>query len=248
MAEGDDMDVQHTNSTTPFASLADVLVSFPARLGCYAVIAFGLVHALFLGLIAQGPEFIGSENGPVEMAQVYLALFTSACLFYAAYHCRRGRAGLIVCASMVAYAAARESDATFEALFFDDAYKYMVGVPMLIVAVTALAMDRRRVIKDAMWLVRQPAITLFAIGGIYLCTFCQILDRPDMWTSITSPDEANQTKAMVEEFAELFAYAILAFGGIEALALAHRLDAQVMSLNQDDDEGEPAVFKPRIAA
>ncbi|QDT10411.1 hypothetical protein [Planctomycetes bacterium K23_9] len=235
-------------------SIADVLVSFPARLACYAVIAFALVQVLFIGLLARGTSFIGAENGPVEMAQVYLALFASACLFYAAYRCRRGRAGLITCAAMVGYAAARESDSIFETLLFDDAYKYLVGLPLFLVAVTALLIDRRRVVREAMWLVRQPAITLFALGGIYLCTFCQVLDRPDMWTSISSLEERTQTKAMVEEFAELFAYAILAFAGIEALAMAHRLDSDVESdsraIARDNDETEEPRddVRPRIAA
>lgn len=208
----------------PRLTLASVMVSFPARLTCYAIIAFVLVHAVFLGLIRSGSGFIGAENGPVEMAQVYLALFTSICMFVAAFRSRRGRAGLITCGAMVGYAAARESDTIFETVFFDDAYKYLVGLPLLVASLTALAIDRRRVVRDALWLVRQPAVAFFALGGIYLCTFCQILDRPDIWRGISSPDEAMQTKAMVEEFAELFAYAILGFSGIEALALAFGLD------------------------
>jgi hypothetical protein len=149
---------------------------------------------------------------------------------------------------MVGYAAARESDSIFEAVFFDDAYKWLVGLPLFLVAVASLWIDRRRVVADAMWLVRQPAITLFAIGGIYLCTFCQILDRPDMWNSISSTGEATATKAMVEEFAELFAYAILAFAGIEALALAHRLDACVMSGSVDAEKTAKPAEHLKIAA
>ncbi len=240
-SQGDQKDV-------PSHSITDVLCSFPVRLFCYAVIALGLVQALYAGLLAKGPDFIGAENGPVELAQVYLALLASAGFFYAAYRTRRGRAGLITCAAMVGYAAARESDSIFEAVFFDDAYKWLVGLPLFLGAIASLWIDRRRVIADAMWLVRQPAVTLFAIGGIYLCTFCQILDRPDMWTSISSAGEATTTKAMVEEFAELFAYAILAFSGIEALALAHRLDEVVMSDSLDVDKATSSDQPLKIAA
>ena len=205
-------------------SIGQLLVSFPTRLTFYGVLTIGLFQLVYYKLSQVGPEFVGAENGPVEMAQVYLAIFASCCLFYAATKIRRGRAGLIVCAAMVAYAAARESDTIFEAMLFDDAYKYLVGLPMLLIALAALVIDRRRIVPDAMWLVRQPAIALFAFAGIYLCGVCQVFDRPEMWSSITDPAEAETIKATVEEFAELFAYLMLAFSGIESLALVHRLD------------------------
>ncbi|NND96987.1 MAG: hypothetical protein HKN47_06625 [Pirellulaceae bacterium] len=227
MEEADDV-----HNPPPTWTYADAMVSFPARLTCYAAIAFVLFQALFLGVGYVGPQFIGSENGPVETAQVYLAILAAACLLYAAYHCRRGRAGLITCATMVAYAAARESDSMIEAMLFHDAYQWVIGLPLFLIAITALIIDRRRVVPDAMWLVRQPAVTLFALGGIYLCTACQMLDRPDLWIGISEIAEADSTKAMIEEFAELFAYLTIAFGGIEALAMAHGLD--VVAVPQAD--------------
>ena len=238
-------------------SWSDVACSFPVRLTFYGVIAFALFQGLYLGLNRWGSPFIGAENGPVEMTQVYLAIFTSACFFYAAYWCRVGRAGLIVCAAMVGYAAARESDSIFESMFFEDAYKYLVGLPMLLVALAALWVDRRKVIGEALWLVRQPAVTLFAIAGIYLCCMCQVLDRPDFWVEISSETEASNVKAMVEEFAEIFAYLALAFSGVEALAMAHgldevaqyQLDVSAEHLDADHTVGSPqqVIAKNRAA-
>ena len=202
----------------------ELVFSFPVRLGCYAVMALGVFQGVYYGVEAFGSEFAGAENGPVENAQVLLAIVSAVCFFYAAFCMRKGRAGMIVCGAMVGYAAARESDNTFEALFFDDAYKWLVGLPLFLIALSALWIYRSRVVRDALWLVRQPAVALFAIAGIYLCTMCQVLDRPEFWSGISSQDEANATKAMIEEFAELFAYLALAFAGIEALAMAHQLD------------------------
>ncbi|MGB7346326.1 MAG: hypothetical protein WBD20_19060 [Pirellulaceae bacterium] len=237
-----DIDAHSTNTSW---SITDALFSFPSRLFCYAVITFVLFQAVFFCITQYGSGFVGVENGPVEMAQVYLAIIASLCLFYTAYRCRRGRAGLIACAAMVGYAAARESDSLFEAALFDDAYKWLVGLPMLLITVSALWIDRRRVVPDAMWLVRQPSVTMFAIAGIYLCAVCQLFDRPDMWTEITAATEASAAKAMVEELVELFAYLLLAFSGVEGLAMAHQLDeANSATVTQDDI----VVERPRIAA
>lgn len=226
-------------------SLAELACSYPARLFAYAIITFALFQGVFYGLLRSGSGFIAAENGPVESAQVYLAIFAALCLFYTAYRSRRGRAGLIVCAAMVGYAAAREADSIFEALFFDDAYKWLVGLPMLAIAITALWVDRKRVIPDALWLVRQPSVTMFAIAGIYLCAVCQLYDRPAMWSEITGGATADTAKATIEEFAELFAYVLLGFSGIEGLAMAHDLD-NVAEVACEDPV--TVVEQPRIAA
>ena len=72
------------NEDTPNGwSIGQLLVSFPTRLTFYGVLTIGLFQFVFYKLSQVGPEFVGAENGPVEMAQVYLAIFASCCLFYA---------------------------------------------------------------------------------------------------------------------------------------------------------------------
>ncbi len=212
-----------------------ILRSYPARLTLYAVVIFLIYQALYLGVRDHGPASFSAENGPVEFAQAVLAMMTAIALFYAASCCRRGRAGTIACAAMVACAAAREADSTFESLFFEDAYRWLVGFPMLLVASLALWIDRRRVVEEALWLVRQPSVTMFALAGIYLCGFCQILDRPALWQGTGFQGEANATKAMIEELAELFAYLLLFASGIEGIILAHSTSQQDAAELESDD-------------
>lgn len=197
-----------------------ILTSYPTRLTTYGVAAFLLCQAVFVAIREQGIEVAASENGPVEQAQAWMAVFACSCLFFAASRIRNGRTGLVLCACMVGYAAARECDTTFETMFFDDAYKYIAGIPLLTIAASAFWMGRKVVFRESLVLVRTPAITIFAIAGIYICTVCQVLDRPDLWSALGEGVNAETTKAAVEEFAELFGYLLLAFSGIESIALA----------------------------
>lgn len=210
------------NNTPTTPTFSEIIRSYPFRVVIYAVITFALFEWVYWAVGTRGADAIGKENGPVEMAQVVLAVIGAVGLFCAARWTMIGRAGLIVCASVVTYAAARESDAVFEALLFDDAYKWVVGLPLGVLCFSVIYAERRQFMADTMWLMRHPAATLFAIAGVYLCFVCQILDRPNMWTTVGDAEAVGTAKALVEEFAELFAYLLLAFSGFEAAVLARR--------------------------
>ncbi len=201
-------------------SISQIFRSYPFRLAMYGLVTMAVYQAIFWGVGRYGAAVMGAENGPIETAQVVLALVGALCLFCAAAWAKIGRAGLVMCGAVVGYAAARESDLLFERLLFDDAYKWVVGLPMAVIAMVVVIRERHRLVGETMWLLRQPAATLFVVAGIFLCGVCQTLDRPDMWTSISNATEAATTKAMIEEYAELFAYLMLALSGIEAVILA----------------------------
>ncbi len=61
-----------------------------------------------------------------------------------------------------------------------------------------------------------------------------------MWVGISNPAEAKATNAMIEEFAELFAYLLLAFSGLEA-AIAARQDRAAAARQQHAEEGYPRI-------
>ncbi len=142
-----DADVQ-----TP--TISQFLRSYSFRVCVYAVVALLVFYATFLAIGVHGADAMGAENGPIETAQVVLAVLGAVGLFCAALWTRIGRAGLVIAGAVVAYAAARESDQTFEALMFDDAYKWVVGLPMSVLAVVADArrpslLDWRNDVADA---------------------------------------------------------------------------------------------------
>ena len=210
------------DAETKTPSIREIIGSYPFRLCLYGMITIAVYQVVFLGVRNYGADMAGSENGPIESAQVLLALVAAACFFAAAYRNPIGRAALILCGAVVTYGAARESDQWFEQLFFDDAYKWLVGLPMFLIVVVALAIHRGRIVGEMMWMLRQPAATLFAVAGIFMCGVCQSLDRPDMWLSVSDAREVEITKGMIEEYSELFAYLLLAFSGLEAVILARQ--------------------------
>lgn len=197
-----------------------ILFGYPARLFFYGLVAFAVCQLVFVAIRENGIAFAAIENGPVEQAQVWMALFASGCLFFAARRIKVARPGFILCACMIGYAAARECDTWFEQALFDDAYKYLAGIPLLVIALTALYRGRKQFISGSLPLVRTPAITIFSIAGIYICSICQVIDRPDLWAAIGEGPAAETTKAAVEEFAELFGYLLMAFSGVESVAMA----------------------------
>lgn len=218
------------------------LTQYPARLTIYGITAFTLCYFLLGQIRIHGVAAYALENGPIERTQAFMAVFTSLCFFVAAWKMKVGRTGLIFCATMVGYAAARECDMFFEMLLFEDAYKYVVGIPMMLIALTAFWFGRKVVFPESLRLMRTPAATIFAIAGIYICSVCQIIDRPDLWQAIGEGPAAEITKAAVEEFCELFGYMLLTIAGIEAIAMAfskqYRLteEASIVSFNSQSRE------------
>lgn len=209
-------------ASLPTPTLSEIVRSFPFRVGLYGLATLVVFESAYAGICRYGAGFMGAENGPVEIAQVALALVGAIGLFSAAWWSPLGKAGLVVCGSVVAYAAARESDQLFESLLFDDAYKWLVGLPLVAVCVATVFIGRKTLIAESMWLMQHPVATLFAIAGIYLCFVCQVLDRPEMWSGLESIGDVTDTKASIEEYSELFAYLLLAFSGVEAAALARQ--------------------------
>lgn len=231
-------------------TMGQLIRSYPARLCLYGVLTAILYQLIFLGVKDHGAALMGAENGPLELAQVAFALIAAIGLFYGATQIRVGRVGLIISGAAVTYAAARESDLLFEDLFFDDAYKYFVGLPMCLLVAGAIAVDRKRIRGDVFWLMKQPAATLFVVAGIFLCGVCQTLDRPDLWGNLRYSTDAVVTKAMIEEYAELFAYLLLAFSGIEAAILSRQVRRQVATQSHSPakEAVESTPERARIAA
>jgi hypothetical protein len=212
----------HVDNTAPTRPIdwTQALFSYPVRLAVYLILVVVVCQIVLAAIRQHGITIAADENGPVEKAQVGFALFTSACLFFAAARIRVGRTLLTICACMVGYAAARECDVWFETVLFEDAYKYLAGLPLLGIALSALFRGRKQIFHEVMTLTRTPTVTIFAFAGVYICCVCQVIERPVLWAAVGTGDEAILTRAAIEEFAELFGYLLLAFSGVESVAMA----------------------------
>ena len=230
--------------TNPTPTPTEFFRSYAFRICVYAGFTLVLFEMVYAAVKTHGAEVVAAENGPIEMSQMVLAIVGALTLFLAAKLTPAGRTGLILCGCVVAYAAAREGDQLFEEYLFDDAYKWLVGLPMVVLGATFVVIDRKRLVGDVMWLMKHPVATLFAIAGIYLCFVCQIYDRPEMWGGMDAINEAGEsqlavTKALIEEYAELFAYLLLAISGVEAAFLAYGRRVEAMKAQDDADSSKP---------
>lgn len=219
-------------------SISSFLRSQVFRFGIYTVLVCVAFESIYAGTCAMGPHFMGGENGPVELSQVVLAVLASAGLLTAAFISPAGRSALIACGALLAYAAARESDQFFESVFFDDAYKWIVGLPAAIVVVAVVMANPRRMISDVMWLMRFPAATMFSVAAVFLCFVCQVFDRPEMWTAPGMVGDTTTTKALFEESCELFAYMLIAFSAVESVFFARQCAAEEADNATDQQEAE----------
>jgi hypothetical protein len=205
---------------TPATRWTEVIFGYPGRLTAYGLLTVLVCQLALVAIRENGIGFIAHEGGLIEQSQFWLALFAAGSLFYAGSRIRIGGTALTLCACLVAYAAAKESDWWFETTFFDDAYKYFAGIPLLTAGLVVLYRGRKRIVNEWMMLTATPCVTMFAIAGIYFCSICQVFDRPDLLTSLGDPASADMTKAAIEEFAELFGYLLLGFSGVESIVMA----------------------------
>ena len=217
-------------------STRTVVSIYPFRLAFFGVLAFGLFTCIYFAAERISPETLSRENGPLEMLQVALVGIASVMLFVAAFSSERGRACLTVMAAMAGYAAAREMDSIFESLLFDDAYKYVAGIPLFAIALRAVWRDRGRLFNDGVWLSKQPVVTLFSVGGIYLFCVCQVLDSPAFWGGSGTHEATHASKQMVEEFCEVFAYLLIAYAGAESIAMTILNRSSLTSVDEEPDQ------------
>jgi hypothetical protein len=217
------MDLNVTRTTWP-----ERLTSYPVRLVVYGLITMAVFEALYALLQSRGAVVVASESGPIERIQVVCLLLGAVGIGVAVWWTPIGRAVLVATGATAVYAAARESDSWFEANFFNDAYKWLIGAPLAMIVVSVAYRERSKLIDETLRMSVRPGSTLFTIAGIYLCFFCQLLDRPGFWSEAGISVGVNSQKLLVEESAELFAYLLIAYSGCEAL-IAARHDRRLMS-------------------
>ena len=238
-----------------FSRCCDASSLYLVRLVLFGIVSFGTYASIYFAATSKSVSALSSENGPLEMLQVGFVGSASLMLFFAALKSKSGRACLTVMGAMAGYAAAREMDSVFESLLFDDAYKFVVGLPMLAIVGWTVWQDRSHLMSDWVELSRKPVVTLFAIGGIYLFCVCQVLDSTAFWAENPGimPAATNAThpaKQMVEEFCEVFAYLLIGFAGVESIVMtfANRQAELVRELDsKSDSESDSDSDSPTIS-
>ncbi|NNJ25543.1 hypothetical protein [Alienimonas chondri] len=208
------------------------------RYCAYALAAEGGVQALYQAVIAYGPG-IAVENGALELLQIAVALAGGAALVAAGAVTQRGLTAIAFCAGALLYAAAREADLWFEQVAFDDAYKYLAGVPIAAAAAAVAWRDRRRWAESLEW-TAHPASVFFLCGGLQVVVAAALFDRSRLWDSIENSVQADRVKRLVEESIELSGYLTLAAGACELLITCRREAAAASRAARQTDSASHA--------
>jgi len=211
-----------TDSSRRLADASSLLASggYPLRLAVYSVITL-ILYQWVAAVIKRAGAAACAEGGPIETLQLTFVVVAATGFLSAAFWLKASKRYVwLAIGALLLYAAAREADVWFEAVFFEDAYKYLAGLPLAAVVLFAMLRGRRTFLADAWSLLYQPAATLFVVAAIHLCFVCQTLDRPGMWDFQDVSVAGSGAKLVFEESMELFAYLLLCCSGIETVLAA----------------------------
>lgn len=229
-----------------------LLVGYPARL-CFYAACTALIMRLVLQLVSLGDlKTLASENGPIENCQIIVLILASLLAGLASTVSIENRTLNTCLAVVFLCAAAREADDWFATYFFDDAYKWLVCLPLMVLAASLCWKSRTHLYYQMIAFLSKPYATLIIFSILMVVTLGQTLDRSSFWPDVDSSPSLGNQKAVVEETLELFAYLTLLFGANELLI--HTLLQRCTRSNRDNwiqlisrwSEEQQEVAKPRL--
>ena len=209
-----------------------LLVGYPARLCFYAACTALLMH-LVLQLVSLGDlKTLSSENGPIEVSQIVVLILAGLLAGIASTVSKENRTLNTCLAVVFLCAAGREADDWFATYFFDDAYKWLVCLPLMVLAAFLCWKSRTHLYYEMITFLSKPHATLIIFSILMVVTLGQTLDRSSFWPNVDSSPSLGNQKAVVEETLELFAYLTLLFGANELLV--HTLLQRRTRSNRDN--------------
>lgn len=188
------------------------------RLLVYALVTAAVFQCVVIIAIDGHADLLGSEYGPIECAQLVLALVAGAVLLTAA---RRGDTMptvLTIGALAAWFAAAREADRFLADILFSDANK-IVMTAVAVLAVVVMIRGRGRIGAELALLVRTSGFQFLFCGWLVVVVYAQITGQKQLWQAVMGDSYLRSAKNTLEELPELFGYLLLVFGGFEAWVL-----------------------------
>lgn len=187
------------------------------RFAAYAA----LVAFTFEWLVMAGshgdPVALVRDDGPLENAQLLLAVFVAGMFAYLAGRIPAQRDLFQIMAGLAYVAGARELDNLTLTMGSRHAYK-LIALPGLLYAGAALLRARTRIFDDVRNLARTPAFGLLFVGFLAVVAYGQVFGQKELWMALVAEGNYRPVKDLVEEGTELFGYVLIAIGAIEAWA------------------------------
>ena len=190
-------------------------VGYPIRMLFYTAVT-ALAMQLTLQVIQKDSlEHLASENGPIEVAQFAILILAAAMAGFASRVATRLGTAIFGLSAALFCAASREADDWFAMLVFDDAYKWLVCLPLFTLVALEFWKNRESIYYQCAELLSQPYGTVLAFAIVLIGTLCQTLDRTSFWPTISAAPIVGDQKSVIEETVELFGYLLILFSTTE---------------------------------
>jgi len=198
--------------------------------GVLAIASRLFVYALTTALVFQSvvviatsgyADLLGSEYGPVECLQFFLAL-TAGSILFAAARASDATATLLKVTALVAwFAAAREADRFLTDLVFSDANKIVMTMVALVAALVAIR-GRHSIGAELAKFLTTSGFYLLFCGWLVIVVYAQIIGQKELWQAVMGDSYLRAAKNTLEELPELLGYLLLVFGSIETWVFERR--------------------------
>ena len=194
-------------------TIPNLLSRLPARLALYVFLEAVGLQVIVVNVKNAGPA-IFDENGLIEWIQFGLMIAAGSVFLWTWRQNSDYPSALLMCGTFSFVAALRELDHFSEILLFEDAYKY-VSALFIVLALYRLGRERRRLQKDIERFMKQPAFLILGFGLFLTVLLAQILGQAELWQALIQTSSGRSAKRFLEETLETGGYLILFFGSIE---------------------------------
>lgn len=190
-------------------------LGYPIRMLIYAAIAALTMHLTLQVVEKDSLEHLASENGPIEIAQFAILILAASIAAYASKISPHLSTAIFSLSAGLFCAASREADDWFASMVFDDAYKWLVCLPLIAVVSLKFWKSRETIYHQCNEILSKPYGTTLAFTILMIGTLCQTLDRSSFWPTISVDPIVGDQKSVIEETVELFGYLLILFSTME---------------------------------
>ena len=194
-------------------TIPNLLSRLPARLALYVFLEAVGLQVIVVNVKNAGPA-IFDENGLIEWIQFGLMIAAGSVFLWTWRQNSDYPSALLICGTLSFVAALRELDHFSEILLFEDAYKY-VSALIIVLALYRLGRERRRLQKDIERFMKQPFFLILGFGLFLTVLLAQILGQAELWQALIQTSSGRSAKRFLEETLETGGYLILFFGAME---------------------------------
>ena len=191
------------------------LLGLAGRGFVYAVLLGAIAYGLLWGAVVYDDAFY-SETGPVEVLETVFALIT-ALVFLMAGRVDKNKAPCVIILSTLLFCAViRESDYFLDVLVCRHAWKMLVTIVLVFLAVYAWR-NLKLIGASLLSFINEPSFGILLSGLLVLIVFSRLFGYGPFWKAIMDDSSYRTVKTIVEEGVELMGYFLILLSSCEYL-------------------------------